>query len=316
MAVEPVPVATRRHALLLGHLTLAEADAHFAQLPITPVENATPAELWRQARQQRAILDAYEPGEVQPLPTEVEDAAAEVRRREAFARYYANQAEFEFAMVPIDSLLVPQAQADMEYVSELAYRLPDGPEPLADFAFAFPVGSLAEPMLTGQVVSFTSFGANMAANPVPTVQRRPDGSYDISVRATSRPNYVQVARYGGRLVLTNGVHKVLALRNRGRTRVSALVRMADRREELGLNLNLSLHADASYLGARPPLVRDFLAGVAVPVLWRSTYSVLRVLVQVDQFVVPAVAAPAREGEAGLADAQAHEPVVAMVPPVA
>src|SRR2546426_7174155 len=184
-----------------------------------------------------------------PLPAELAPLGAEVQAREVFAKYYASQAEYEFAIVPIDSLLSPQVYADVQYVDELAATLPKTPDASADFSFAFPVPTITEPMISGQSVVFSSYGANVTANAVPSVTRRTDGTYDIVVRATSRPNYVQVARYDTRLVLINGVHKVLALRTAGRTVAACLLRSVQRREELGLVQNLSLNDDTNYKGA-------------------------------------------------------------------
>src|SRR5437899_608981 len=101
-------------------MTLGEVDAFFAQLPIAAVDAGTPAEQWRRSREAPARLDAYVAGMPTPLPAELAPLGAEVQAREVFAKYYASQAEYEFAIVPIDSLLSPQVYADVQYVDELA----------------------------------------------------------------------------------------------------------------------------------------------------------------------------------------------------
>jgi hypothetical protein len=161
-------------------MTLGEVDAFFAQLPIAAVDAGSPAERWRRSREARGRLDAYAAGNPTPVPTELAGLVAEVQAREAFAKYYASQAEYEFAIVPIDSLLSPQVYADVQYVDELAATLPDNPDASADFSFAFPVPTITEPMISGQSVVFSSYGPNVTANPVPSVTRRPDAGPQLT----------------------------------------------------------------------------------------------------------------------------------------
>ena len=86
----------------------------------------------------------------------LESAEAAIRAREVFQREYAAKGDYEFVSVPINSLLAPQWQADLQYVDELAQRLATDGRQEDDFDFAFPQGSIAEPMTSGNTLLFTS----------------------------------------------------------------------------------------------------------------------------------------------------------------
>ena len=110
---------------------------------------------------------------------------------------------------------------------------------------------------------------NIAVTPVPIVRRTQDG-FDVVMEARARPNYVMVARVAGRMVLHNGVHKVLALKKRSRARVFALVYDVQNVAQLQLpGAQSSTFLDANYIqAARPPLERR--GG-----LWRACITVMR-----------------------------------------
>ncbi|HEV2251992.1 MAG TPA: hypothetical protein VGS06_02240 [Streptosporangiaceae bacterium] len=287
-AVAPGAASFRKYALLIGFLQKAEIDAILSQLPVHVIGDAR-VEI-EAALRARADLDEYMPGAETALPSALASAEAAIRARDVFQREYAAKGDYEFVSVPIDSLLAPQWQADLQYVDELAQGLAADGRQEDDFDFAFPQGSIAEPMISGNTLLFTSRSNDINISPVPTYRPR-DGGYDIVLRAEPRPNYVHVAKLDGRLILINGTHKVLALRKARRTQVYALLRSVARQEELGLDLRASFFAPQSYFRAsRPPLVRDFVGGsaVAVPCLWRATQNVFRVVVQVEPVIAPLV----------------------------
>ena len=73
----------RRHALLLGFLTKAEADGIFASNPVRlPGGLALPA-AYQTARTARAALGGFQPGTMTPLTLALEPLANEVRERDA-----------------------------------------------------------------------------------------------------------------------------------------------------------------------------------------------------------------------------------------
>jgi hypothetical protein len=225
----------RRHAFLLGFLTKAEVDALFSQLPVRLAPGESLTEAHQQARSAKAALGPYVVGAVaQPIPATLAAAVEEVRSRAVYKREYEAKGDYEFATVPIDSLLTPQMNVDMDYVGELAATLPDTEDSgVADLAFAFPTGQIAEPFVRGNTAVFTSYAPNIAISPVPVLRRTADG-FDIVFEAKSRPNFIMVARVAGHLILHNGVHKVLALKARGRNRAFAVVHDVQSQTQLGL----------------------------------------------------------------------------------
>jgi hypothetical protein len=108
----------------------------------------------------------------------------------------------------------------------------------------------------------------------------------------SRPNYVQVAVLRDKLLLTNGVHKVLALIKRGYTRIPCVWHRIDRVEEAGVGVLPPFYVEQRVVTNRPAAVVDFLnAAVAVPLNMRSMYQVMRLAIMSEQFQVPAIPEP-------------------------
>jgi len=292
----------RDHAALLAFLHKAEVDAIFSQFPVQLRDQLPLTEVLRRARSARQSLPGWSPGAPEPLPPSLAEAAAEVQRRESFVRNYQAKADLEFASFPIASLLSPQWQADLDYVAELAATLPPDENPAVDFAFAFPTGRPPEPMIMGNTVVFSSHAPNIAMSPVPSIRPTADG-YEIAYRAESRPNFVMIAEFGGRLILQNGVHHVLALRSRRRSHVFGLLSRAQRPEELGLNMASTLFAPVTYFQAsRPPLVIDFDGPAAVRIMWRAVNHLTQAVMQVNTTQFPVVLGPQHDAAAGLTSA--------------
>ena len=122
------------------------------------------------------------------------------------------------------------------------------------------------------------------------VREAADGSFEIVIHAASRPNYVQAALIEGRLVLTNGVHKVCALHKAGARTCFCVVRTAATLQEAGLNpQSTTLFRDALFKSSRPALVKDFLdSRAAASLRLRSMYQILQVSIGVGTLNVPAL----------------------------
>jgi len=285
----------RRKAFLLGFMTKAEADGLFAMNPLRVPGGATPAAVSQAARAARTGLGGYVPGTADPIPAALSALVDEIRSRNVYKKEYEAKADYEFRTVPIDSLLTPQTEADLDYVDELAGSLTDSPDDNKDFAFAFPTAQIAEPITVGNTLTFTSNAPNIAVTPVPIVRRTQDG-FDVVMEARARPNYVMVARVAGRMVLHNGVHKVLALKKRSRARVFALVYDVQNVAQLQLpGAQSSTFLDANYIqAARPPLVIDLLGPTATPTFMRATIFIYQLSVQFGQAIAPAPASEAAQ----------------------
>jgi hypothetical protein len=283
--------ATRDIGAILGFLLKGEVDAIFKQQPFELADhNSNPASSWRASSDAtRSLAPAPNAAQIGLLNETQLPVIKEIRRRRTFAKYYEAIDDYQFALVPISALLAPQWFADMDYIKELAGQIPDGASLEELIRFSMAEGTVAEPIICGAQVIFSSNRPNIHAEPVPFVREVDPGEFEIVVRANSRPNYVQVASIGGRLLLTNGVHHVCALLLKGFDSVPCVVRSLGRIEESGLNLQSTLFRPDLISGPRPALVVDFLNdAVVVPLKLRSMYHVLRIGIGVEPIVIPAV----------------------------
>jgi hypothetical protein len=238
---------------------------------------------WLRALSAARNVAAYTEDVTRPLPASLEPAARQLQAREVFQREYARKADVALKLVPLAPLISPQPLADMDYVAELAEGLSKHEDPERDFEFAFPAGSVPEPLVAGPTVIFNDQTQNIVINPMPEYKRVGDEVH-ITIRATARPNYVWVAEMGTRLVLLNGVHKVLAALKAGRTALPAVVRSASSLAELGLQQPPTFLAQL--VAPRPPLVGDFFHSMAIGMERRPTRTLTRLIIQVDQIPAP------------------------------
>ncbi len=289
---------TRKAKLLLGFLAKGEVDAIFKQNPFeVPEADGNPIQLWRRSFDAVARLPLTPPVQgVEVLDNGASPIVDEIKARPTYRKHYESFADYQFCMVPIDSLLAPQWLADVDYIDELSRRISSDASIEDQIRFAMAEGVITEPIIAGPQVIFTSQGRDLHAEQIPSVRQVGTGEYEIVVRASSRPNYIQAVAIGNRLLLTNGVHKVCALLLRGYTHVPCVLRRIGRIEESGLNLQTSLFRPELFGGVRPAQVVDFLnEDVGVSVLMRSMQQVLTV---------------------GIAIGMLHVPTVPQVPPVA
>jgi hypothetical protein len=269
-----------------------EVDAVFQQQPFKTADGRDPFELWHILDHERQGLPPLAPMTVEGIPDLLQPLAAEIAGRHNFKKHYQAVADFSFAQVPIESLITPQWWADLDYIEELSDKLGPDPSSEAQMRFAFAEGRINTPIVVGNQVQFTSSRRDLYADQVPTIKKTSEGSFEIVVRATSRPNYVQVAVIDGRLVLTNGVHKVCALYSKGLKTCYCVIRVASNLQEGGLNLQAtSLYRDAVFRSARPAAVVDFLnPKLAGSLHLRSMYQIMQVGLSVGIFQVPALPA--------------------------
>jgi hypothetical protein len=282
---------TRNTNFLLGFLVKGEVDAIFKQQPLELLdEEADLFSTWRKAWEATRALKPTEPTPlIQLIDERTSPIITEIKARPTFARYYEAVDDYQFVLLPIDSLLTPQSFADMDYIRDLARRI-DTTSSLADLLrFAMAEGTVTEPILCGNQVIFNSSRPDLHAEQIPSVRQVGDGEFEIVVRAVSRPNYVQAAAINGRLLLTNGVHKVCALYLTGHRSVPCLLRRVGRIEETGLNVQSSLFRPELVGGPRPAQVIDFLnPQVATPVRVRSMSHVVRVATMVETIRIPTI----------------------------
>lgn len=287
---------TRRIAALLGFLLKVEADAIFRQQPFETVDGGDHLELWRQYEQNRQQLAPLTRGELSVLPGSLNRLVEEVKTRRTYREHYEAIADYSFMAAPIGCLLSPQWYADLDFIDEIASQLTRDMSLDQQFLFAMSEGRVTEPIVTGNQVYFTSPRRDLYAQPIPIVREVGAGEFEIVVRAASRPNYIQIAAIGERLVLVNGVHKVCALMKMGYQNCICVVRAAHNLAEAGLNpQQTTLFRDPIFESQRPALVDDFLNPLtAAPLRMRAMFQVLQVSTSVATITVPAL--PKRLGE--------------------
>jgi hypothetical protein len=291
----------RNARLLLGFLVKGEVDAIFKQNPFEILQsNADAIQLWRRSQEAVAGLPLTPPvASVQVLDNGKSGVVEEIKARPTYRKHYESFADFRFAMVPINALLTPQWIADMDYIAELSHRISPDAGIEEQIRFAMTDGVITEPIIVGNQVIFASQGRDLHAEQIPSVRRVATGEFEIFVRASSRPNYIQAVEIGNRLLLTNGVHKVCALLLKGYTHVPCVLRRVSRVEETGLNLQSSLFRPDLFGGPRPAQVTDFLnEDVAIAISMRSAQQVLTVTLSVGVLQVPTVTPPPSVAEPG------------------
>jgi len=267
-----------------------EVDAIFKQQPFETIDGSDPIELWRLGSAKRLGLPPYACEGVESLPDSLVEVCEKIRARPTYKKYYVVVDDYSFALVPIESLLTPQWFVDADYVDEIMSVLRKDMNLEEQLLFAMSEGKLTEPIITGNQVSFLSPRLDLYADQIPMVREIGQGEFEIFVRAASRPNYIQVAKIGERLLLTNGVHKVSALYRMGFREVPCVFRTVHSLEAAGLNPKSStLFSDPIFNSDKPAQVKHFWdLELATPLNMRSTYQVLQVSVGVGTLRVPAL----------------------------
>lgn len=282
---------TRRVAALLGFLQKAEVTNIFQQQPFDTGNGISPFDLWRKGDKARQGLPPVRKGTTRDLPSSVKPLIEDVKNRLTYKQAYETVADYQFQIVPIEALLAPQWYADLEYIDEISVGLKKGMNEEELLRFAMTEGKVTEPIVQGNAVAFTSPRRDLNVVPIPRVRETPEGDFEISVRAGSRPNYVQVAEvaeFGGRLLLANGVHKVCALYRLGYKECVCLLRKVPTLRDAGFDPN-SLGLFAHYQSPRPPLVIDFLnPNLASELRMRPMYQVLQIAINAGLTSVPAL----------------------------
>lgn len=280
---------TRNIRLLLGFLVKAEVDAIFKQQPFELSDGGPdPLNAWRSAAERVRRLPPT-PANTEIGLLEESEVTRQVKSRATFARYYDAVDDYQFALLRIGDLLTPQFFADVDYIEELSMQIEEGASLDDQLRFTMTEGRITEPITCGSQLIFNSTRPDLHVDSVPVFREVGGGEFEVVIRGSSRPNYVQAAAIGGRVLLTNGVHHVCALSRRGYTHVPCLLRRVGRIEEAGLNLQSSLFRPEVFAGARPAHVLDLMnPDVAVAGRMRSMSHVVRVGIGIESITIPAI----------------------------
>ncbi|MES2510328.1 MAG: hypothetical protein V4625_10385 [Pseudomonadota bacterium] len=114
------------------------------------------------------------------------------------------------------------------------------------------------------------------------VSGHPQTVIALSVGFTT--NILNVVRYGPRMVLNNGYHRAMALRQLGVTHAPCLIQVCSHWEEVGLAGSNEIYENSTvyFSAARPPLLRDYTNGLLTKsfTTWRTNKEI-RVSYEVD-----------------------------------
>lgn len=230
---------------------------------------------WRTAQHALQGLAAQEAGLFDhlpqtPLPAALRNRTSALAQTTAFRRAFA-QSTWRFEWLPIDRLISSQRAVNLDFVDELAKEFASNTSPEALFSYCF------ESRPNHDAVGYLESASNAHLFSSPSGDFRFLGSYLKRLEEADQ-DYAMVGgipaaalivlvgfgspvaqgyRYQGRVMVMNGTHRLVALRQIGVEQAPLLVRMIERPEiECPQSINgLSQHF---LLGApRPPGIRDF-----------------------------------------------------------
>jgi hypothetical protein len=252
----------------------------------------------RALRGKRAQIPATPPAPMTlaELPAALGSRASVLQATDQFRTFYEPFGAI-FAVVPLADLVTPQWWVDAEYVETLAAAAPAEDDLAAMFDFSFSMGRLARPMSLGlNAAAFASARSDSGVLGPLRVARYTPEKVTFEFDVTPRPNWVWLASsgdMGGRLLILNGVHHLLALLKAGRQHAFCLLRPASSLGDLIANgwnpQSPEMFKPSELTGARPPLLRDYLddeQAADVGIHLRQSYH--RLAIQSDPGVIPRV----------------------------
>jgi hypothetical protein len=174
------------------------------------------------AKARQAFRAAPPVERVAPEPLDDVSAAKieDILRAPLFAQSLGSK-RWRLARVPLDALIVVQPLVNLTRVETLAPRVTA--DPIGTF---FPMSTaldVSADAAKGPVISFTSSRGELTVSGAQVRRQPDDGAIEVVFRIEPRPNYVSVLDDGGRLVLRNGHHRVVAAWFSGLRAIPAVV---------------------------------------------------------------------------------------------
>lgn len=262
---------------------------------------------WRQARAVAVGLAEQEGGEadrieVQPLPDDMRALADQPVRQPSMHRL-ASALPRSWCMVEIDRLVVFQECLNLGHVAQLEASMPApvGARDIMDLVSRSGVHAHPQVRVSYSEGSYTFASASndlrfldvTTVEPTAIADYEPFGaaSHAVVIYLGYSDNVVSATRFGERIILTNGSHRLHVLRKLGFRHAPCLLTDAADSDASELLLPAAVKQDrAFYLQSpRPPLFKDYAdprLTVQVPVV-RKNY-VLRARLDLQRITVPAV----------------------------
>jgi hypothetical protein len=236
----------------------------------------TLAEEWRSANDYYYELEESEAGiadqvECRELDRNLLPMAEQVIAAPWFQRAF-DTLPITFAMVELDRLVVFQPNVTREFVDELKARLGPDPDQKSLFRFCIPL-ERPEPAVKVQRLGSRCYQVSSASADFRFLEAaifQPDQITDyqahgrigavIGAVVGFGSNFLNVIRdEGKRILLNNGYHRAVALRELGITHAPCIIQEVTRRDELAVAAGSTVNRTPFfYFGKkRPPLLKDF-----------------------------------------------------------
>lgn len=233
------------------------------------------ADMWREASVVFNALQTTEAGaadkpQILPLSRVLQAHVNRLIKLTSFQQTFS-AVPVAFGMVELDKLVVTQHHIGRASVDRMASKLPRPPSdsdlatvclPLTAADATFKVAHQdGERFVFVSDTHDTRFLGAQLVNPADIrnlkVNGHPQAVLALSVGFTT--NVLNVVRYGDRVVLNNGYHRALALRELGVTHAPCLIQVCAHWEDVGLAGSSEMYDNGPvyFSSARPPLLRDF-----------------------------------------------------------
>ena len=274
----PPPTASEDGALyLIGHAQLTEY-VEFVRKRAVGGRDLDKGELtgqWRAATASFKQLQTDEPGagdkpDIQPLTPQLKAHVKKLVKLDSFQQTFAT-VPIAFGMVELDKLIVCQRHINLASVATLTRTLAQAHSELDIATVCLPLKpgdsdisvALEE---SGRLILMSDthdarfLGARLvkpSAVKGLNVNGYPQVVLALSVGFST--NVLNVVRFGARMVLNNGYHRALALRQLGFTHAPCVIQVCAEWDDVGLaGMHEMVNNQELYFeAARPPLLKDF-----------------------------------------------------------
>jgi hypothetical protein len=234
------------------------------------------ADEWRRANDHYHQLEEAEAGiadgvECHPLASELMPLAEEVMADPRFRRTY-DTLPTTFAMVELDRLVVFQPHVTRQFVDEMKANLGPRPDLKTLFRRCMPLDRAEPPIKVQRLGSrrylLSSASADLRFHEAALFDAEQITNYApygpigavIGLVVGFGSNFLNGIRdEDKRILLHNGYHRAVAMRELGITHAPCIIQTVTRRDELSVAANRSIaEAPFFYFGSkRPPLLKDF-----------------------------------------------------------
>lgn len=275
--------------------------------PPGSVDEAVLMEEWRNARAVALRLMQDEAGDadgigVQSLPEDMKPLADHVLRQPSMHRLTSLLSR-SWCMVEIDRLVVFQDAINLRHVGHLEASIPPSPTAQDLIELVSRSGAHAHPQVRF-IQSDGSYTFASASNdlrfldvatvePASIVDYEPFGaaSHALVIYLGFSDNLISATRFGDRIILTNGSHRLYLLRKLGFRYAPCLLTDASDRDSSEILLPAAVRQDRQFYlqSPRPPLFKDYADPCLtcnVPVV-RKNY-VLKAKLDLQRIAVPAL----------------------------